>query len=120
MSQFALDFGTSEFYQCLAVSLTSDPTGAYYQYEYVFGNDINDYPKFGIWPDAYYMTVRQSSMDRPLRFRGFSAIAFDRAAMLDGSPATAIAFDIPGQGGVLPSDLDGSNPAPGGHRPTTS
>ena len=52
-------------------------------------------------------------MDR-LRVPRISAIAFDRAAMLDGQPATAVAFSIPGQGGVLPSDMDGKLPPPDG------
>src|SRR6516225_1819029 len=39
---------------CIAVSTTSDATGSYYRYEYSFGNNLPDYPKLGVWPDAYY------------------------------------------------------------------
>src|SRR5438874_8362172 len=34
-----------QFAQCFAVSKTSDPTGAYYQWTYGFGTTIPDYPK---------------------------------------------------------------------------
>src|SRR5207302_4066301 len=38
--------------ECIAVSQTSNPSGAYYLYSYSFGNNLNDYPKFGVWPTA--------------------------------------------------------------------
>ena len=39
--------------ECIAVSATSDPTGAYYLYaDTQFGSNFNDYPKFGVWPTA--------------------------------------------------------------------
>ena len=34
----------------------ADPTGTYYQYAFTFPN-LNDYPKFGVWPDGYYMSA---------------------------------------------------------------
>src|SRR5437660_2239216 len=43
--------------QCVAVSQTPDPTGAYNRYSFSYGStDFNDYPKIGVWPDAYYTT----------------------------------------------------------------
>jgi hypothetical protein len=59
MSQFALpNYPSAPFYQCIAISVTGDPTGAYYRYQYTWPNDkMNDYPKFGVWPDAYYMKI---------------------------------------------------------------
>src|SRR5262245_37770640 len=57
MSQFALP-PSGPFYQCIAVSKTGDPTGAYYRYAFkISDTKLNDYPKFGVWPDAYYMSV---------------------------------------------------------------
>jgi hypothetical protein len=56
----------SPFYQCIAVSVTSDPvSGGWYRYSFRMDtggtnqppvNTINDYPKFGIWTDGclYY------------------------------------------------------------------
>jgi hypothetical protein len=35
---------TAPFSECIAVSQTSDPTGAYWLYSYSFGTQLNDYP----------------------------------------------------------------------------
>jgi len=53
LTQFAVT--QAPFSQCIAVSTSPDPTGTYARYEYQF-QDFNDYPKFGVWPDAYYGT----------------------------------------------------------------
>ena len=63
ISQLALPnlfFGIAiaPFYQCIAISATPDPTGAYHRYQFAF-NKLNDYPKLAVWPDAYYMTINQ-------------------------------------------------------------
>ena len=47
--------------QCVAVSQTSDATGAWNRYSYSFGTGFNDYPKGGVWPDAYYVTYNMIS-----------------------------------------------------------
>lgn len=103
------------FYQCIAVSQTPDPTGAYYRYQYEFSK-LNDYPKFGVWPDGYYMTINQFA-PITLGFAGQGVAAFDRAAMLAGQPARMIYYDLasvdPNLGGMLPADLDGPPPPAG-------
>ncbi len=38
--------------ECFAISQTSDPTGAYYLYE--FATPGNDNPRVGVWSDAYW------------------------------------------------------------------
>jgi hypothetical protein len=105
-------FGATGNHQCIAVSTSGDPLGSYYLYDYLYGDSLNDYPKWGMWPDAYYMTVREFGGKG-----GFTmtVTAFDRTAMLNGESFTAIfvtlnngAFD-----GLLPADLDGPNPPPG-------
>ena len=53
ISQFSVS--TTPFLQCLAVSQTPDPTGTYNRYSFSYSN-FPDYPKFGVWPDAYYAT----------------------------------------------------------------
>jgi CARDB protein/fibronectin type III domain protein len=120
MTQFALPnnfFGLlfAPFYQCIAVSQTGDPTGAYYRYAYEFSK-LNDYPKFGVWPDAYYMAINQFAAGS-LTFAGQGVTAFNRAAMLNGQPAAMVYFDLasvdPNLGGMLPSDLDGPPPPAG-------
>ena len=46
------------FRQMVAVSKTGDPLGGYYAYEFVMPNvRLNDFPKFGVWPDGYYMST---------------------------------------------------------------
>ena len=44
----------------IAVSKTADPTGAWWLYCYDYSpTTMNDYPKFGVWPDGYYYTCNQ-------------------------------------------------------------
>ncbi|MBI2956731.1 MAG: hypothetical protein HYY26_05405, partial [Acidobacteria bacterium] len=119
LTQFALvNVATGDLHQCIALSQTADPTGAYFLYDFLMPNPkVNDYPKFGVWPDAYYMTDNQ--FDQINFFRGVGAFAFDRAKMLAGDPsASYIYFDLetfdPFIFGMLPADLDGSTPPPAG------
>jgi len=108
LTQFAVS-GTP-FSQCIAVSTSGDPTGTYARYEYQF-NDFNDYPKFGVWPDAYYGTF---NMFQGNNFRGAKVCAFERSQMLAAAAARMQCYDLTGQGGVLPADLDGTTPPPVG------
>ena len=105
-------FGATGNHQCIAVSTTGDPLGSYYLYDYIYGDALNDYPKFGMWPDAYYMTAREFGGKG-----GFTmtVTAFDRTAMLNGQPFTAIFVSLNNGSfdGLLPADLDGPNPPPG-------
>ena len=103
------------FYECIAVSATSDPLGAYYRYQYLF-DKLNDYPKMGVWPDGYYMTMNQYT-SLSLQWAGQGVVAFDRAKMLAGQPAAAIYYDLASVdmnlAGMLPADLDGPAPPAG-------
>jgi hypothetical protein len=100
------------YHQMIAISKTGDPTGAYWVYDFLCpGNKMNDYPHFGVWPEAYYMTVNQFTNGQS--FSGTGAYGFDRQKLLAGDPsATYIYFDVAGIGGTLPSDLDGVTPPP--------
>jgi hypothetical protein len=50
-----------------------------------------------------------------LTYTGPEMCAWDRAKMLAGQPATQQCFTLgPGDGGLLPADLDGSSPPPAG------
>ena len=116
-SQFALDFDTPEFHQCIAVSASADPTGAWYRYDYLVSTTkMNDYPHFGVWPDAYYMSANQFD-GQNFNWAGAGAWAFERDAMLAGNAARMVYFDIGSKtldyGGMLPSDLDGQAPPEG-------
>src|SRR5712692_6885794 len=98
--------------QCIAVSTNSDATGSYNRYEFDFGANFPDYPKFSVWPDAYYNSI---NVFPPHSFAGAEACAFDRNAMLAGAPASSICFQQPpAVSSLLPADLDGSTLPPAG------
>ena len=64
MSQLAnTDTGagpTGPFYQCIAISKGADPLGEWHRYAFrVSDSKLNDHPKLGVWPDAYYMSADQ-------------------------------------------------------------
>jgi len=94
----------SPYMICAAVSTTPDPTGSYYRYAFNVATTIPDYFKFGVWPDAYYMSANESS---------YTAYAFNRTAMLTGAAATYVKFT--GETNLLmPADLDGVTAPPAG------
>ncbi len=112
MTQFAVPAG-GPFFECVAVSQTSDATGAYNRYAFQYSG-FNDYPKLGVWPDAYYITFNMFTADLTA-FTGTQVCAYDRAAMLAGRAATQQCVQLgTAFGGVLPADLDGATPPPAG------
>ncbi len=112
VSQLQFDETFTKTAQCIAVSTSTDATGSYHRYEFDFGLNFPDYPKFGIWPDAYYNSI---NVFRGKTFAGAEACAFDRAAMLTGAAANAICFQQPPSvSSLLPADLDGSTLPPAG------
>lgn len=94
-----------------AVSTSSSPTGTWYRYAWAF-NSKADYPKYGIWPDGYYLGLNRTGDD---------VLVLERSAMLIGAAADMVSFDNPGKpvpnnttfNCVLPSDCDGTFPAYG-------
>ena len=40
------------YYNCVAVSTSSDATGSYYRWAFSTGLNYPDYPKYGMWSDA--------------------------------------------------------------------
>ena len=114
ISQFAVTTPNPDFLQCVAVSQTADPTGAYYRYSFSYGNSFPDYPKMSVWPDAYYITFNMFNA-AGTAFLGGQACAYDRASMLTGAAATQQCFNFgTTYGGLLASDLDGSRQPPAG------
>ena len=104
---------TGPVYQCMAVSMSGDPVaGGWYYYTFMVdadGSPWHDYPKYGVWPDAYYMTA---NMFDP--WSGVYIWAFDRAAMLNGSGAIAQKFETGSMyGSLLPANLKGDLPPAG-------
>lgn len=115
LTQFSVTSGSTQgFWQCVAVSQTSDATGAYNVYAFNYGNvQFNDYPKLGVGPAAYYVTY--NIFNNGATFAGSKLCALDRTSMLAGQPATQICFQLSNAfGGVLPSDVDGTTPPPAG------
>jgi hypothetical protein len=112
---------TNPPYFCIAVSTTSDATGSWN--EYVFEIPANttgckcrpmpDYPKLGVWPDAYYIAFDQANY---LIYQGPEACAVKRSAMLSGAAATMQCFPDYGatNGVLLPADVDGITPPTSG------
>jgi len=115
-SQFSLpNYPAGPFYQMIAISQTGDPTGSWYRYQYSFTN-MDDYPKFAVWQDAYYMSMHMFTATAG-NYAGIGAVAYNRTLMLAGSPAaTMVMFTKPSTDeafGWLPSDCDGPFPAAG-------
>jgi hypothetical protein len=108
-------------YNCVAVSQTGDPTGAYYRYAFITQADeedggyfFPDYPKYGVWRDTYIMTTRDFGGDD--RY-GISVYGLEKNKMVNGEPdARAVQFFLEDRkvplnligDGLLPPDLDGN------------
>jgi hypothetical protein len=118
LSQFIVadpdTYGEGDQYgECIAISATSDPTGQYFRYEYLFGTTtFHDYPHLGVWPGGYFMTTHEFDGEV---YAGAAVFAFERDKMLKGQPARSVMFDLgPSYGGHLPADVDGSKLPPTG------
>lgn len=106
-----IEFGpTSSSVLCLYISSTpGDPiTGGWFHYAFNTPG-FPDYPKVGVWRDAYYVTSNESSP---------AVYAVDRAAMLVGSGVTFQRVTAPilagfGFQALTPADVDGPEPPPG-------
>jgi len=105
------DFNGPPFYLCVAVSQTDDATGLYNEYAFDVSNDFNDYPKVGVWSDAYYATYNLFTSF----FVGPLVCAMDGAKMRAGLAATEQCFMPAAIGdGLLPGDIDGTTAPPVG------
>lgn len=112
-SQFAFNDSFSQNAQCFAVSTTDNALGSYTLYEYNFGDALPDYGKMGVWHDAYFMSYNMFGGSASF-FSDARACAYDRAAMLNGLPATQICFANPDNFSYLPADMDGTRLPPAG------
>lgn len=111
LTQFAVS--GNPFTQCVAVSTTGDPTGTYHRYAYSYNKDFNDYPKMGVWPDAYYITYNMFRNGRS--FVGNRVCAFERAQMLVGGAARqACVQTSTSHHSLEPADLEGTTLPPAG------
>jgi hypothetical protein len=104
-----------EYWNCVAISQTGDPTGAYYRYAFSTGLNFPDYPKYGVWTDSYLITTREFG---PTVEYGIGVIALEKNKMVNGQPdARMVRFFIDGNApgmlplvgdGLLPPDIDGT------------
>lgn len=99
-----------EYFNCVAVSQTSDPTGAYYRYAFSTGANFPDYPKYGLWNDSYVITTREFG---PTVEYGIGVYALEKNKLLNGqAKARMVGFFLDGNDpDVLPLVGDGLLPA---------
>ena len=103
------EFASSGNHLCVYVSTGPNPGGTYYFYDFTTPT-FPDYPKYAVWPDAYYVTANESNP---------TAYALNRTRMLSGLSATFQRFTAPALAGfgfqsLTPADLDGATPPPAG------
>ncbi len=120
ISEFAFAFDENgrpkgPFFQCIAVSRSPHPMGRYHLYPFLISRQhFPDYPKFGVWSDAYYMTVHLFDPAKGT-YRAQGVYAFDRVNMIAGRAAESpIGLSNEDFFGVLPADVDGKKPPPPG------
>lgn len=109
LSEFDGDLNTA----CVYISQTGDPiSGGWFAYGFDFSQDI-DYPKYGIWNNAYYLTSNSGNASDN------SIGVFDRTKMLAGQPVANLELLVPDMPGfvlqvLMPGDVDGPTPPPAG------
>jgi len=112
VAQFAINNSAPD-YECVAVSTSSDATGSWNRYAFPM-QIFPDYPKVGVWPDAYYFSFNGFNISGTA-FVGANVCAADRNAMIAGTNATIQCFQQDSsQFGLLPSDLEGLTPPAAG------
>jgi hypothetical protein len=110
LTQFAVS--NTPYTQCVAVSTGPDPTGIYNRYAFSYSRDFNDYPKLGVWPDAYYISYNMFRNGRS--FVGGQVCALERAQMLTGGAARQACVRTTAGHSLEPADLEGSVVPPAG------
>ena len=84
-------------FQCFAVSKTGDPvTGGWNFYSVNIAGGLDDYPKFGIWPDGIYMSANMFGFGAGGSFQSPRVYAFNKAQMYAGEANVQIlSFNAP-------------------------
>jgi hypothetical protein len=112
LAGIGLDY-KGNYSECIGVSTTNDPGGAYALYAYAFATTLNDYDKLSVWAtasnSAYLATY---NLFPPVGQGSADLCGFDRAKMLAGSsnPAMLCQKTPSSEGSYLPSDMDGPTP----------
>jgi hypothetical protein len=99
---------------CYAVSVSSDPMGAYYRYEFLRPL-FPDYPRPAVWPDGYYVptSTGDNRISETVATQKHACVA-DRAKMLKGEPATEQCVIIENVNFLNNADVDGKSLPPAG------
>ncbi len=111
--------------ECIALSRTSDATQQYNEYALQYIDALHptfqmDYPRIGIWPDAYYLTFDMLDPSNDFAPQYAVVCALDRSAMLLGESTTAVVCiptaynNTTGFFHLVPADLDSATPPPAG------
>ena len=98
---FTLDGGgnvNAPAFQCFAASKTGDPIlGGWNFYSIQLNDFLNDYPKFGIWPDGLYMSANMFGFGAGGAFSSSRVWAFNKAQMYAGAPSVqSVFFNVSG------------------------
>lgn len=111
---------TGPFYECIAVSQSSDPlSGGWYFYALEADAGLpapylNDYPKLGVWTDGWYMSANMFRWPDLGDF--FVRVwALDKASMISGGALNQVVFDCVDAmcASLLPANVRGNQPPPG-------
>jgi hypothetical protein len=106
-----------EYFNCVAVSQTGNPLGAYFRYAFSTGLNFPDYPKYGVMPNGLFITTREFD---PADNESIGVYAVNRDKLLAGNPNTdVVSFHLNGPAylvgdGLLPADIDGKRTPPKG------
>src|SRR6476659_9008731 len=77
--------------QCFAVSKTGDPvSGGWNFYSIAAPGALNDYPKFGVWPDGIYMSANMFGYPAGASYQGFHMWALNKQQMYNGDPSPQV------------------------------
>ena len=119
------NFNNKPFYNCVAISQTGDPTGAYFRYAFITSGAVDlhgsksepffpDYPKYGVWSNSYLLTSRDFGRKNAY---GISVYALEKERMVAGDPnarmvhffldSAVVPLSLIGDG-LLPADIDGT------------
>jgi len=105
-----------QFFNCVALSTSPDPTGSYYRWAILNNDGTNDlfpdYPKYGVWEDGFYISTRDFNGNT---YAGIGAYGIKREDMVMGNPTPSIVYFFIDRStdpwrvgdGLLPADIDG-------------
>jgi hypothetical protein len=109
---------TPPFFECIAVSKTTDPVAGGWWFYAIRTDDAThpwfaDYPKMGIWPDGLYMAANM--FNSASVFQAARVWAFNRTDMEAGLPVQSVVVDLGSTAyfSLLPSNFRGPAPPAG-------